>query len=108
MSAQLLNSRNSAEHRLSSCGELQNSLVTLIEESSVFILNVDDRSGASLIDRSGNENRRQQGSVAASSGHGQVELGHDVLLPGRGHKEVYDWEIIIWRGSHYRDWGPAV
>lgn len=59
VSAQLLNGRNGAEHRLSSCGELQNSLVTFIEEGSVLILQVDDRSRASLIDRSRNEDHGQ-------------------------------------------------
>jgi hypothetical protein len=80
VSAQLLNGRNSTKHRLSSRRELQNSLVTLTEESSVLILQVDDGSRASLVDRSRNEDHRQQGSMAAAGGHGQIELGHFVLL----------------------------
>jgi hypothetical protein len=55
VSAKLLNGRNGAKDRLSSSGELQNSLVTFIEESSVLILQVDDGSRAGLIDRSRNE-----------------------------------------------------
>lgn len=82
MVAQLLDGMNGAKHRLSSSGELQNSLVGLIDQSSVLILDVDDRSRASLIDRSGNEDHGQQSSVVAAGGHGQVELGHYVLLVG--------------------------
>lgn len=87
--AQLLNGRNGAEHRLSSRGQLQNSLVTLVEESSVLILDVDDRSRASLIDRGSNEDHRQQSSVATTSSHGQIELGHFCAF-GYCTEEVYD------------------
>lgn len=93
--SELLDDLGGTEHRLAASHKLNNSLLTILEEGSVLVGDVDHRGRASLVDGGGDENHGQQSRLASAGGHVQIELRH-----GESN-DVKKTEYLFWRGMTY-------